>query len=160
MIRKIISGGQTGVDRAALDAAIKEGIEHGGWCPKGRKALDGEIPERYKLQETESSDYPQRTEWNIRDSDGTLIFSKTKALKGGTALTEIKAKELGKSHLVITTLGIFSAREIRDWIKKNKIEILNIAGPRESSTPDTYAPIYKFLTKLFNDLKKDISRER
>src|ERR1019366_2064013 len=81
---KIISGGQTGADRAALDWAIKNGILHGGWCPKGRRAEDGPIDARYQLKETPSSDPVQRTEWNARDSDGTVIFSVGKRLSGNS----------------------------------------------------------------------------
>lgn len=80
---KILSGGQTGTDRAALDWAIAHGIPHGGWCPKGRKAEDGPIDGRYQLQETPSSSYVERTEWNVRDSDGTVVFSIAAVLTGG-----------------------------------------------------------------------------
>ena len=96
---KIISGGQTGVDRAALDAAIAAGFPIGGWCPKGRKAEDGVIDQRYALTETPLAGYAQRTEWNVRDSDGTLIFYRTK-IKGGTLLTLKTAERYGSSLLV------------------------------------------------------------
>ena len=88
MIRKIISGGQTGVDRAALDWAMKYGIQHGGWCPAGRRAEDGAIPERYSLQETPARQYQQRTRWNVRDSDATLIISLSTELTAGSLATE------------------------------------------------------------------------
>jgi hypothetical protein len=84
---KIVSGGQTGADRAGLDWAIKNGIEHGGWCPKGRRAEDGPLHSRYVLKETPSSDYLQRTEWNVRDSDGTVLFSLAERLSGGSLKT-------------------------------------------------------------------------
>ena len=84
---RIISGGQTGVDRAALDFAIAHGIPHGGWCPAGRKAEDGTIDLRYQLKETPSSNYVQRTEWNARDSDGTVVFSSAPLLTGGSKKT-------------------------------------------------------------------------
>jgi hypothetical protein len=80
---KIVSGGQTGADRAALDWAIFHDLPHGGWCPKGRKAEDGVIPDQYQLTETSSASYPQRTQWNVRDSDGTVIFTMTSKLFGG-----------------------------------------------------------------------------
>ena len=83
----IVSGGQTGADRAGLDFAIENGIPHGGWCPNGRKAIDGPIDEKYQLEETPSSNYPQRTEWNARDSDATVIFTLSGTLTGGSKLT-------------------------------------------------------------------------
>jgi hypothetical protein len=86
LILKIISGGQTGADRAALDFAIKHRISHGGWCPKGRRSEDGTIPSQYQLQETPSTNYLQRTEWNVRDSDGTVIFSISEHLTGGSSV--------------------------------------------------------------------------
>src|SRR5229473_2876346 len=86
-IKKIVSGGQTGADRAALDFAIAHQIPHGGWCPKGRKCEDGTLADRYELKETPSNDYPQRTEWNVRDSDGTVIFSIAPVLTGGSKQT-------------------------------------------------------------------------
>src|SRR5229473_8136967 len=86
-VQRIISGGQTGADRAALDWAIENGVPHGGWCPKGRLAEDGRIDIRYQLQEAPSSGYPQRTEWNVRDSDGTVIFSIAPVLTGGSKQT-------------------------------------------------------------------------
>jgi predicted Rossmann fold nucleotide-binding protein DprA/Smf involved in DNA uptake len=100
MLRQVVSGGQTGVDRAALDAALEAGIPCGGWCPKGRIAEDGRLPSRYPLRETPSDSYAQRTEWNVRDSDGTLILTRG-ALDGGTALTEKCASKLGRACLVI-----------------------------------------------------------
>lgn len=87
MIEKIISGGQTGADRAALDWAIENNVPHGGWCPKGRRAEDGLIDAKYQLKETPSSHYPQRTEWNVRDSYGTVIFSLAERLSGGSLKT-------------------------------------------------------------------------
>ncbi len=94
MIEKIISGSQTGADRAALDWAIEHGIPHGGWCPKGRLAEDCPIDARYQLQETPGSSYLQRTEWNVRDADGTVIFSITSGLSGGSK----KTLDLAKKH--------------------------------------------------------------
>jgi hypothetical protein len=98
----ILSGGQTGADRAALDFALEFGLAHGGWCPRGRLAEDGPIDERYKLTETPSRRYNQRTEWNARDSDATAVFSVTREVSGGTALTLGLVRRLGKPclHLV------------------------------------------------------------
>jgi len=100
MIKKIVSGAQTGVDRAGLDAAMKLGVATGGWCPAGRLAEDGTIPEKYALTETESADYKVRTEWNVRDSDATLILN-LGPLEGGTALTTELAKQHKKPCLIV-----------------------------------------------------------
>jgi len=86
-VEKLVSGGQTGADRAALDFALAHNIPHGGWCPRGRRAEDGALRERYELRETPDADYPQRTEWNVRDSDGTVIFSLAPEVTGGSKLT-------------------------------------------------------------------------
>ena len=96
MIEKIISGGQTGADRAALDFAIKHNIPYGGWISKGRKTEDGTLPEQYLLQEMPTGSYPRRTEKNVLDSDGTLIVSHG-LLSGGSALTTSYA-EKHKKH--------------------------------------------------------------
>src|SRR5688572_16678238 len=100
---KIISGGQTGVDRAALDVALELGLPCGGWCPKGRKAEDGVIDPKYPLQETSTDDYPQRTEKNVQDSDATLILTRGKP-DGGTALTRSLAREHKKPCKVVNFL--------------------------------------------------------
>ena len=133
-IRKIVSGGQTGVDRGALDAAILLGLEHGGWCPRGRLAEDGTIPKRYKLQELASSDYAARTEQNILDSDGTLILYRAK-LTGGTALTNRLAKQHARPLLRVRLDLPVNIDDICHWIIDHKIEVLNVAGPRGSSHP-------------------------
>jgi hypothetical protein len=101
MIRKIISGWQTGADRAGLDFAIEAGLEHGGYVPRGRKAEDGRIDDRYNLIELSTSSYPARTRRNIEKSDGTVIFSLERALSGGTRLTLELANKLGKPVLRI-----------------------------------------------------------
>ncbi len=87
LVERMVSGGQTGADRAALDWAIEQGISHGGWCPQGRQAEDGPLPERHHLHETPKTDYLQRTEWNVRDSDGTVIISLAASLSGGSLST-------------------------------------------------------------------------
>jgi hypothetical protein len=133
-LTRIISGGQTGVDRAALDAAMELGIPHGGWCPKGRMAEDGRIPQKYHLKETLSPDYAARTRLNVRDADGTLILYR-EPLEGGTALTWQFTVEMEKPVLLVE-LGfppIFEAFSL--WVRENSIRILNIAGPRESQRP-------------------------
>ncbi len=136
-IRKIISGGQTGADRAALDFAIEHGIPHGGWCPAGRWAEDGKIDARYRLKQTPSSLPAQRTKWNVRDSDATVIFSIRKRLSGGTKLTRDFAQRFHKPyiHLSRDADGKTAARKLRAFLKTHSIRILNIAGPRQSSEP-------------------------
>jgi hypothetical protein len=101
---KIVSGGQTGADRAGLDWAIKNGISHGGWCPKGRRSKDGTIPSQYQLQETTSANYLQRTEWNVRDSDGTVIISIGEHLTGGSLKTLEFAIKHRKPHLHLSAV--------------------------------------------------------
>src|SRR5215831_97553 len=98
MLTRILSGGQTGVDRAALDVGRDYGLALGGWCPKGRKSEDGTIPTIYPLEETPTADYAQRTEWNVRDADGTIVLS-WGTPEGGTALTLEIARRLEKPHL-------------------------------------------------------------
>jgi hypothetical protein len=134
MFAKIVSGGQTGVDRAALDVALELGLPCGGWCPKGRRAEDGCIDERYPLQETPWEGYPQRTEWNVRDSDGTLILTCGEADRG-TALTVELAQRKKKPRLVVDVGGEVDVKAIRTWAEENGIRVLNVAGPRESSSP-------------------------
>jgi hypothetical protein len=146
-IAKIISGGQTGVDRAALDVAIKLSIPHGGWCPKGRKAEDGIIPFNYQLQETLTDEYNKRTSLNVRDSDGTLIFIKESS-KGGTKLTINKALEFEKPYIIYNITDELCIEKILTWIVENNIHILNIAGPRESESPNIYSIAYVALEKL------------
>jgi len=134
---KVISGGQTGVDRSAFEWALDNGVEHSGWCPKGRKAEDGSIPRRFRLKETGSTDYAVRTRLNVRDSDGTVIFSKRARLKGGTRKTALFAREQRKPLLRLTvTMGIDeAARRLLAFLKENAIKVLNVAGPRESEEP-------------------------
>lgn len=135
----IVSGGQTGADRAALDFAIEKKILHGGWCPKGRLAEDGVLAKKYKLQETPDSDYAQRTLWNVRDSDGTVIFSIAETLEGGSKKTEEFALELGKPVVHISKKrDKYPARILESFLKKNEIRILNVAGPRASKEPGIY----------------------
>ena len=140
LLSKIVSGGQTGADRAALDWAITRGVAHGGWCPKGRKAEDGVIDPRYSLTETPSEVYSQRTEWNVRDSDGTAVFSVRRELRGGSLLAVELAGRYNKPviHLCAQDEGTNHAQELRAFIEEFGISVLNIAGPRESDEPDGY----------------------
>jgi hypothetical protein len=141
---RIVSGGQTGADRAALDWAIRADIPHGGWCPKGRLAVDGVIAARYRLTETDSTDYAVRTRLNVRDSDATLILN-LGALDGGTLLTEENAQALGRPCLTLqldagpAASPADAASAIDDWMARGGFATLNIAGPREQGRPGIYA---------------------
>lgn len=147
VVQRIVSGGQTGVDRGALDAAIFLGIEHGGWCPRGRLAEDGIIPARYELTETDSAKYPIRTQRNVIDSDGTLILYEGE-LQGGTALTLRFAKEHNKPCLAIDLASPLDFEMARRWIVGESLEVLNVAGPRESSSPGIADAALSYLTEL------------
>lgn len=146
---KIISGGQSGVDRAALDFARKNKIKCGGWCPKGRKAEDGIIDEKYPLNETTDTSYETRTKRNVRDSDGTLILYIT-AMDAGTRLTFNLAQERNKPVLAIdlSENKDASLQKVHNWIHFNHLEVLNIAGPRESNSQGIYAGTMLFLEAL------------
>jgi hypothetical protein len=146
-VEKIISGGQTGVDRAALDVALAMGLECGGWCPKGRRAEDGRIPSRYPLAETDSTSYSRRTRRNVRDSEGTLILSRG-ALRGGTLLTQRAAANLGKPCLSVNLDEPAAVAGIRDWLSEHSIRILNVAGPRESQSPGITLQATRLLHEL------------
>lgn len=150
---KVISGGQTGVDRGALDAAIAVGFPYGGLIPKGRIAEDGIIPLRYHLTETESSDYSFRTEQNVLHSDATLILSHM-PVSGGTEFT-VKCCLLHlKEHMVIdlAVADSWNQRKIIEWLKKTTPHTLNIAGPRESKYPGIYEKTKRLLERVFLDL--------
>src|SRR5262245_56376343 len=134
VISKIVSGGQTGVDRAALDVALELGIPCGGWCPKGRLAEDGPIPDRYPLKETPSAVYPQRTEWNVRDSDGTLILfmgAPTRRIfqvvGSGTALTIQLVRRQKRPCLIVNLDDDPGVGAVRKCIQKGHIQVLNVA---------------------------------
>lgn len=133
-VTRIVSGGQTGVDRAALDFAIANQIEHGGWCPRGRLAEDGPIPEFYRLEETESSEYRVRTERNVVDSDGTLLLYRFR-LSGGTLLTHRFAKQHQRPVCRVRLDRSNPWLPVMEWLQDNDIQVLNVAGPRESSNP-------------------------
>ncbi len=140
MIEKIISGGQTGADQAALDAAIKLGIPHGGWIPKGRLTEDGPLSDKYDLIEMPTASYPERTKKNIRESDGTLILSRGR-LTGGSDLTEKWAIKYGKPmlHIDLSSVTPFAAAVlINDWIVDYDIKVMNVAGPRASKDSKIY----------------------
>ena len=134
---KIISGGQSGVDRAALDEAIALGLAHGGWCPKGRWAEDGPIDARYGLTETPSADPAERTYWNVRDAAATLILNAGR-LAGGTRLTAELAEASGRPCLMIDLGEPDAASRIARWLGEADPAVLNVAGPRASEAPGVY----------------------
>lgn len=148
----IISGGQTGVDRGALDAAIALGLVHGGWCPRGRKAEDGTIPPQYNMQEMEDGQYWKRTEKNVLDSDGTLIFPGNCESRG-TALTIRLAKKHKKPVAVVPLDSKDAASTVAAWIRAEKISVMNVAGPRESGSPGICARTRGFLYNLLSEIK-------
>jgi len=150
MIRKVVSGGQTGVDRAALDAAIKAGVDHGGWIPMGRKAEDGRVPGFYRLCETETPNYAERTEKNVLDSDATLIISRG-PLTGGSRLTMVLAIRHGKpwKHIDLETSASQDAViQIRSWLAQHHVKTLNVAGPRAGNDPGIYGAAFDLLLKI------------
>jgi hypothetical protein len=152
---RIISGGQTGADRAALDAALSAGIECGGWCPEGRLAEDGQIAALYPLVELVGGGYRQRTFKNIEDSDGTAIFYFDRP-RGGTELTLAKCIKLSKPYKLIdaSTVAAKQAGEIlRIFVANAGVRTLNVAGPRESSAPGTYAFVHQTAMFFIESLK-------
>jgi len=153
VIRRIISGGQTGADQAALDAAIDLGIPHGGWIPRNRITENGILPMKYQLQEMPTASYRKRTEKNVLDSDGTLILSHGK-LKGGSALTQQRAKHHQRPCLHID-LDLRPASEaiteIQSWLGQHDIRVLNVAGPRASEDQRIYRETYQILRAVLQE---------
>ena len=147
MIEKIISGGQTGVDRAALDVAMELGIACGGWCPAGRHADDGPIPARYPLQETADIDHTVRTENNVRHSDATLIVHRGE-LHGGTAYAVEMARHLGRPVLAIDVEEPPDIGKVVDWLRSAQVRTLHIGGPRESSRAGIYNQARSLITRI------------
>ena len=146
-LARIVSGGQTGVDRAALDVALALGIPCGGWVPRGRRAEDGRVPERYPMREARRSSYGERTRLNVRDSDGTLILA-VGAPTGGTALTAAFARQLGKPCLLIDMEATRDPSMISEWLGRHGIRVLNVAGPRESTCPGIHGQAKALLSAL------------
>jgi len=159
---RIVSGGQTGVDRAALDAALLRGASCGGWCPAGRRAEDGPIADRYPLTEMASSDYIERTVANARDSDATLILcyaeftEDTHSVSAGTTLTAEAAKNYNRplfiARLVAGAADAGIVKDITAWIREHRVAALNIAGPRESECPGIYASAYALILALISEV--------
>lgn len=145
--KAVISGGQTGVDRAALDAAMSVGLPVSGWCPRGRLSEDGPIPERYPLQETPSDDYGQRTLWNVLAGDGTLICCLGPPA-GGTALTWELAVQFRKPLFILDLNRTPPVESILHWLQESRIRVLNVAGPRESQRPGIYRVARAYLCQV------------
>ena len=150
-LERLISGGQTGADRAALDVAVRHGFPHGGWCPKGRKAEDGPIGGQYQLVETPSANYLQRTEWNVRDTDGTVVFTLSKEATGGSLRTinfSLKHKK-PCLHLSPCSAGFAPALLLQRFVAEHGIKRLNVAGSRESKEPGVWKWTYQMIEDAF-----------
>jgi len=144
---RVLSGGQTGVDRAALDVALELGIPCGGACPAGRRAEDGRIPERYPLTEQPGAGYPERTERNVVDADATLILARG-PMTGGTRLTAELARRHGKPFLVVDLATEPDPQDALAWLRERAVHTLNVAGPRESGAPGIHAEAVAYLRAL------------
>ncbi len=160
---KIVSGGQTGVDRAALDVALKHGIECGGWCPAGRLDEFGRIPDQYPVQELQAGGFTERTLQNVKDSDGTVVIFSGK-IAGGTKQTVRFCIELGRPHQLIDASKFSdaeAAKLVRDFVRKNRVDILNIAGPRQSEWAEGYDYTFRALEAFLHSItNKRMSRSK
>jgi hypothetical protein len=150
-IHRVISGGQTGVDRAALDAAIELGIEHGGACPKGRLAEDGLIPSRYALHELDSADYIHRTRRNVLESDGTLILYDGE-LQGGSFTTFRFCQQMSKPVMLVQLRHPGPDKRVARWLIQHRIAVLNVAGPRASKRPEIYTAARNYLLRILGGM--------
>lgn len=151
-LEKIISGGQTGVDRAALDAALEVGMPIGGWCPRGRRAEDGFVPHGYPLAETPTTEYTERTNFNVRDSDATLVITRG-ALDGGSLFTTKVAMQLGRPYKVVDMDETNGLEVAVSFIRTTNARVLNVAGPRESKNPGIYERSLLFLKNVFSNAR-------
>jgi hypothetical protein len=152
MVSKIISGGQTGVDRAALDVALDLGFPAGGWCPKGRKAEDGRIPDRYPLAELATESYAVRTRKNVHDADATLVLClDDRQPSGGTALTVKEAIRAQKPHLVVSLANADAAVKVKAWLMERLGCVLNVAGPPESNSPGIHDAAVRLIQDVLGE---------
>ena len=149
---KIISGGQTGVDRAALDVALRHGIESGGWCPAGRLDEFGRIPDHYPVRELSGGGFTERTLQNVKDSDGTVVIY-PRELRGGTEQTVRFCVDLNRPHQLVDASEISAesaSRLIGDFVRGNTIGILNVAGPRQSEWAEGYDYAFRALSDFLD----------
>jgi len=146
-LTRIVSGGQTGVDQAALATAIELEIPHGGWCPLGRRSESGTIPIQYQMEEMPTRDYAARTRQNVIDSDGTLIVYRDQ-LSAGTLLTQQFANEIDRPLFLLDVTKPPEPLVPRGWLKRHCIAVLNVAGPRESTTPGIFADTMRTLQAI------------
>lgn len=144
---KVVSGGQTGVDRAALDVALALGLPCGGYCPRGRRAEDGPLDPRYPLVETPGDDYAERTEWNVRAADATLALT-SGPMDPGTRLTVELASREGRPLLIVDLGRPDAEGAVLRWLAVVRPPTLNVAGPRESSAPGIYARAAALLRRV------------
>ena len=155
MIERIVSGGQTGADQGGLDAAIALGLPHGGWCPANRRSEAGPIPERYLLQETTQWEYPMRTKYNVRETDGTVIFTVGEAT-GGSALTIKYCEENTRPYLHVDMGALDESESVEaicDWIDVYSLHVINVAGSRESKEPGIQEAVCKVIMRVVEDMK-------
>jgi hypothetical protein len=145
MVTKIISGGETGVDRAALDWAIMHGVPHGGYCPRGRRAEDGETPPNYQLTELPGASYLEPTRRNVLESDGTLLITAGDSLRGGSALPAVFCRQHGKPLLHIKSSEPTGADRLASFVEDYQISVLNVAGPRASSASGMESVVHSIL---------------
>lgn len=154
-LRKIITGGQTGVDRAALDVALAFNIPCGGWCPKGRIAENGPIPPHYPLVETDDAEYSERTRRNVSDANGVLVLY-AHSLDAGTRHTLNLAADLGRPSLTVDLTREPDPADVLAWLARfGKGVVINVAGPRESSSPGIYNQSVDYLRRLLKGIPLD-----
>lgn len=161
-LRRIVSGGQTGVDQAALRAAKASGLTIGGWCPPGRVCESGIIPAEFSLQETPREQSPealdvarsQRTEWNVRDSDATLVLRAMGRSDPGTDWAVGCAIRYGRSHFECDPTDPEAIRKIAEWLEHLEAQTLNVAGPSESSVPGIGEQVFTLLIQVFGRMSK------
>lgn len=153
-VELVVSGGQTGADRAGLDVALSIGLPIGGFVPAGRRTEDGALPDSYEgMTETRSASYTERTVLNVRHSNATLLFHFEDEISGGTALTLKAAKKWGRPCLSVQLHPELHpsddrVKEVRSWLRRRKVQVLNVAGPRESEAPGIHAQTSAFLLRV------------